>query len=111
MLYLFMTVWASVIFYADTATAASEDWFKYLLNGGPFAIVVLLIVFDKISTTGERDRLRKENDILREEIKDLNESIRKEIVPPLVQLNELMKDVVAELSQGRYHYKSPPDRN
>lgn len=77
------------------------DWVSYLLNGGPFAVVVLLIILDKLTPPGERDRLRAENQVLRDEIKVLNQNIREEIVPPLVQLNTLMKDVVEELADIR----------
>lgn len=80
------------------AATQTPDWISYLLNGGPFAVVVLLIIMDKLTTVGERDRLRTENNDLKGQIKDLNESIRNEIVPPLVQLNTLMKDVVEELA-------------
>lgn len=94
-----------------TAVLAAEggaNWAEYLLNGGPFAIVVFLVVMDKITNTSERDRLRLENDVLREEIKVLNASIRSDIVPPLVQINSLMKDVVRELgNRGQYF---PPDQ-
>lgn len=71
-------------------------------------MVVLLMVMDKITTTSERDRLREENKDLKDEIKTLNESIRSEIVPPLVQINGLMKDVVKELSERGNYY--PPDQ-
>ena len=84
------------------AASSSPDWISYLLNGGPFAVVVLLIIMDKLTTTGERDRLRAENEVLRSDVKKLNEDIRLEIVPPLVQLNLLMKDVVKELSKTNY---------
>lgn len=82
-------------------TGNNVDWISYLLNGGPFAIVVLLIILDKLTPPGERDRLRAENQVLRDEIKVLNQNIREEIVPPLVQLNTLMKDVVEELADIR----------
>lgn len=87
------------------ASDPSSQWVNYLLNGGPFALVVLLVVTDKITNTSERDRLRQENTALREEIKLLNEGVRKDIVPPLVQINALMKDVIGELSdrRGRYY--------
>lgn len=84
------------------AEEASTDWTTILLNGGPFAIVVLLIILDKLTTTGERDRLRAENRELREEVKILNTSIRDEVVPPLVRLNGLIADVVEELAKARY---------
>lgn len=100
----FFIVSVGNIFAAETTV----DWVNYLLNGGPFAIVVFLMITDKIATTSERDRLRIENNALRDEVKVLNESIRNEIVPPLVQINALMKDVVEELSdRGRYY---PPEQ-
>ena len=82
---------------ATGGTDGGVDWISYILNGGPFAIVVLLIILDKLAAPGERDRLRAENETLREEIRTLNEHIRHEIVPPLVQLNSLMKDVIEEI--------------
>lgn len=88
----------------------STEWVTYLLNGGPFALVVLLMITDKITTTGERDRLRLENIALRDEIKILNEGIRKDIVPPLVQINGLMKDVIEELSERRGRYYPPDEK-
>lgn len=93
--------------FAEAASSSGTDWVNYLLNGGPFAVVVLLMVLDKLTTTSERDRLRAENAALRDEIKVLNESIRQEIVPPLVQMNELMRDVVSELSAARGVYYPP----
>lgn len=95
--------------YAATGDPSTE-WITYLLNGGPFALVVLLMVSDKITTTGERDRLRLENIALRDEIKILNEGIRKDIVPPLVQINGLMKDVIEELSERRGRYYPPDEK-
>lgn len=91
------------------AAGEGTTWQDYLLNGGPFAVILLLVALDKITNTSERDRLRTENDTLREEIKVLNESIRGDIVPPLVQINSLMKDVIRELSvRGKYY--SPEQR-
>lgn len=101
-------VLAVPIVLADAA-ADAPNWVSYLLNGGPFAIVLLLIIFDKITTTGERDRLRNENDELRQEIKDLNVSIRNEVMPPLVQLNSVMKDVAAEMGKNSRGRQWPPD--
>lgn len=91
------------------AESADPNWISYLLNGGPFALVVLLVVMDKITNTSERDRLRAENATLREEIRVLNASIRTDIVPPLVQINSLMKDVVEELSYRGKYYLEPKD--
>lgn len=69
---------------AQTASEVSTDpWVDTLLKGGPFAIVLLLIVLDKIGTHGERDRLRVENTSLREEVRELNADIRNDVLPPL----------------------------
>lgn len=112
MLSLLSWIPGALMGFTNLILAAAEttppDWVTYLLNGGPFAIVVFLMISDKITTTSERDRLRLENIALREEIKVLYESIRKDIVPPLVQVTGLMKDVIAELSERRGHYY-PPD--
>ena len=103
-----LTLLTLPFFFGVFAAAEAIDWVSYLLNGGPFAIVLLLVIMDKLTTTGERDRLKVENISLRDEVKLLNESIRKEIVPPLVQMNELMRDVVKELSDRGHYF--PPQR-
>lgn len=77
-----------------TGGGDSINWVTPLLNSGPFAMFLVLIVMDKITTPGERDRLRAENLELREEIKTLNNSLREEVMPPLIQMTALMKDVV-----------------
>jgi hypothetical protein len=89
------------------AETAGLDWGTILANGGPFALFLLLIVTDKVSTVGERDRLRAKNDQLENDNKVLNESIKDDILPPLIQINSLMKDVIRELNQrGTY---APPE--
>lgn len=70
------------------------NWVTPLLNSGPFAMFLVLIVMDKITTPGERDRLRTENANLKEELKQLNSSLREEVMPPLIQMTGLMKDVI-----------------
>lgn len=57
------------------------QWVSYLLNGGPFAVVVFLLVTDKITTPGERDRLRLELTASHEREEKLNVNIRQDIVP------------------------------
>lgn len=81
--------------------AAPTDWVQYLLQGGPFAIVLLLIIFDKIGTHAERDRLRVENENLRTKNDELNTVLREDVVPPLTELNRLMTDVVKRLDEDR----------
>lgn len=90
------------------AQQAGQDinWVTYLLNGGPFAIVLLLIIFDKIGTHAERDRLRSENTILREKNEELNTTLREDVVPPLTQLTGLMADVLRRLDDD----PPPPPR-
>lgn len=65
--------------------AGGPDYVSYLLNGGPFAIVLLLIITDKLAPTGERDRLRTELTAAHEREAALNDNLRKEIVPALTQ--------------------------
>lgn len=88
--------------------AESPNYIDILLNGGPFALMVGLVVMDKMTNTSERDRLRVENEVLRNEIKILNESIRGDIVPPLVQVNGLMKDIIRLLSEKGQYF--PPEQ-
>lgn len=63
----------------------NTNYLNYLLNGGPFALVVFLVVVDKLSPPGERDRLRIELAAanLREET--LNANLRDDIVPKLTR--------------------------
>jgi hypothetical protein len=97
-----LAVFPATVSLMVAAEEAATDWTTILLNGGPFAIVVLLIILDKLTTTGERDRLRAENKELRDEVKVLNTSIRDEVVPPLVRLNGLIADVIEALAKVRY---------
>lgn len=82
---------------AQDATAPT-DWFSIILQGGPFAIVVILFIFEKLVTPGERDRLREENKKYQQDIADLNLVIRDQIIPLLGQNNDTMKKVYEELS-------------
>lgn len=88
------TLAISALIAVESPAATSTDWVNYLLNGGPFAVVLLLIVLDKIGTHGERDRLRTENAALRERDKTLNDEIRKEVITPLADQNRLMVDII-----------------
>lgn len=82
---------------AADATPPSS-WISYLLNGGPFAVIVLLLILDKLTTPGERDRLRVENARLAAQVDTLNANIRNEIVPALTENNRLTAEVVKVLS-------------
>lgn len=71
----------SVFAQAQGSTGSDVNYVNYLLNGGPFAIVVMLLVLDKLTTPGERDRLRKELTAAHEREDKLNTNIREQIVP------------------------------
>ncbi len=96
------TVLAVTTVFANTAEAAAggggTDWISYVLQGGPFAVVVILFVLEKLITPGERDRLREENKQYQKDIADLNLVIRDHIIPLLGQNNETMKKVYDELT-------------
>lgn len=83
-LWKYLGVFSTAELVAQAAGGATADpYVDTLLKGGPFAIVLLLIVLDKIGTHGERDRLRIENTALRNEIKELNADLRNDVLPPL----------------------------
>lgn len=97
----------SAIVFGQAATSGQDvNWVTYLLNGGPFAVVLLLIIFDKIGTHTERDRLRTENIELRNKNEELNTTLREDVVPPLTQLTGLMADVLRRLDEDN----PPPPR-
>ncbi len=80
-----------------------------LLKGGPFAIVLALIILDKLGTNSERDRLRTENQSLRDLNQTLNDSIREEIVAPMSEQNRLMAEVVRLLDdEDRFPRRRAP---
>ena len=84
-----------------TDATAPTDWFSIILQGGPFAIVVILFIFEKLVTPGERDRLRDENKKYQQDIADLNLVIRDHIIPLLGQNNDTMKKVYEEKAAAR----------
>lgn len=75
----------------------NADYVSYLLQGGPFAIVIVLIILGKLGTNEERDRLRIENKELRDELKVVNENVRKEIVPPLTELLLYLPTIIRKI--------------
>lgn len=79
---------------ASSHASASPDVLSYLLQGGPFAIVVLLVVMEKLVTPGERNRIYEVNQILREELRKTNEDLRQEIVPPITQIVQLVPEMI-----------------
>lgn len=88
----------TAVVWAQEAPTTGGGVLDALLKGGPFAIVLALIIFDKLGTNSERDRLRQENQALREQNQALNDTIRQEVVPPLTELNRLMSETLIVLS-------------
>lgn len=75
---------------AISETGGSDNWTEILLKSGPWAIVVLLIIFDKLSPVGERDRLRAENTELRKTLQETEIANRKDVIPALTESNRLL---------------------
>lgn len=72
--------------------ASGTDWTGYLLQGGPFAIILILILMDKLAPTGERNRLREENEKYKADIQTLNNKLL-EVLPPLTEAAHVMTRV------------------
>lgn len=68
----------------------SDNWTEILLKSGPWAIVVLLIILDKLTPVGERDRLRVENTELRKALQEADIANRKDTMPALIESNRLL---------------------
>lgn len=75
---------------AQAAPTGNTDlqWVAILLNSGPFAIVVYLILANKLITPGERDRLIQERQASQAREEKLNDFIRTEIVPLMTRSTE-----------------------
>jgi hypothetical protein len=85
--------------FAQQDPISGVDWGSEILKGGPAALVVFLLIIDKLCTPGERDRLRTELTAshLREEA--LNEFIRKEHVPLMtknIEANTKVLEILAD---------------
>lgn len=89
------------------AEAASDGWIDTLLRGGPFALILLLIMLDKLGPHGERDRLRGENRALQAAIDRQNEAIRKDLLPAILEANRLQAEVIRALD-GLAARRPPP---
>ncbi len=84
------------------------NWTTELIRGGPFALILILILFDKLGTNSERDRLRQENQQLREANAELNKEVRDEVVPVLTEANSSMARVVDLLAdEERFPRRRP----
>lgn len=75
---------------AASSNGGSETWTEILLKSGPWALVVLLIILDKLTPVGERDRLRIENTELRKALQEAEIANRKDVVPALIECNRLL---------------------
>jgi hypothetical protein len=79
-----------LVFQSSTGGTSSDNWVDVLLKSGPWAIVVLLIIMDKLTTTGERDRLRLENTELRKTLQEAEIANRSMVIPALTESNRLL---------------------
>lgn len=95
--YFVLLVAGMPLFFAAGST--SDPFVDTLLKGGPFAVVLSLIVMDKIGTNGERNRLRDENKEMREEIRGLNETMRSDIIPPLTEVARGLPEFTRTINQ------------
>ena len=98
---LYAATVSAVVAWVLTATNPTGSIEDYLLGYGPLGIVLLLVVMDKIGTHSERNRLREENAALRDELRLANEITRRDILPPLIKVTELLPQVVERLTSRR----------
>lgn len=86
-----MSVLLLVLLAADTSDP-SASVVDALLKGGPFAIVVLLIMLDRLTTPGERDLLRKQLQESQARERALYEGIKSDLAPALVANGALIAE-------------------
>lgn len=76
-----------------TAAGNSPDIWSYFIdaaNQSPFAIPVLVLwILD----------LRRRNQVLEQQILDLNEQVRKDVVPTVTRLLDLVPSILARLQK------------
>lgn len=77
---------------SGSAAASAPDFISYLLQGGPFAAVLALILLDKLTPTGERNRLREEVKEYKANIQELNKQML-DVLPPLTEMLPLLRDL------------------
>ena len=75
--------------WAAEAPSVGDGFMDALLKGGPFAVVLALIIFDKLGTNSERDRLREEVKTERAKNQELNDTVRSEVIAPLAEHGRL----------------------
>lgn len=90
LLFASITPLAGRVLAQSASGGAGHDfqWVSYVLNGGPFAIVVFLLVTDRLTTPGERDRLRTELTASHEREERLNNNIREDFIPLMTKAHE-----------------------
>jgi hypothetical protein len=80
----------SLLSATDSSGSPPTDFFGVLLQSGPFAIILVLILTDKLAPTGERNRLRQEVADYKSEIQKLNDKLL-QVLPPLTELLPTMR--------------------
>jgi hypothetical protein len=72
---------------------APLDIVGLLIQSGPFAFFLLLIIMDKVAPTGERNRLRDENAAYKTSTQELNNRLL-ELMPPLLAFTDKLEKLV-----------------
>jgi hypothetical protein len=90
---------------ADAVGSPPTDLIGYLLQGGPFAAVLALILFDKLTPTGERNRLREEVKENKQIIAELNKQLL-DVLPPLTEMLPLLRELADSRIRDR-EYDQP----
>jgi hypothetical protein len=87
---MLLALGVAAIFAAEADPASGV--IDVLLKGGPFAIVLLLVIMDKITTPSERDLLRKKLDESQARERALYEGIKTDLTPALVANGALIAE-------------------
>jgi hypothetical protein len=80
---------------APGGAAAPTDLLGILIQSGPFALFLGLIIIDKIAPTGERNRLREEVKEYKADMAQLNKTLL-EVLPPLTELLPVLRTLVMD---------------
>jgi hypothetical protein len=91
-----------------SGSTGGTDAISYLLQGGPFAAVLALILLDKLTPTGERNRLREEVKEYKQNMAELNAQLLN-VLPPLTEMLPILRGI-AESRSDSHDYAQQPRR-
>lgn len=87
------------IFGAST-TGGADPVITALLNGGPFAILLLLFVSGRIATSADVKRAEEREHAARAELREANNLMLKEVMPVLGQVANGFGEVLAAVRRS-----------